>query len=307
MKKLLLVALPAGLAILAAVLALGAFRDRREAYDALNERARLKRDFAERAGFARAMTPQQAQAWRDEVLALSRWYFDELGAIRNRHPREPARAAADPGGDRKGKAASEQERATAKEFRAYADARLATLREGKYAPVASAVDQGLRLDLAEIATGPSPEGGAPGLRIDFALWGAPRYLERERERERTTTRSVVPLSFRRIAFRFLDAKGKPYGEMNGPGEPYLKLADPERWSDDFPPGVLFGTWWVDLFPREAVTVEIEVETAARGASGAERPVAMKLALPVAEGWKLPPGATFQAEVREVAPAPAVAK
>ncbi len=303
MKKLLLVALPAGLAILAAVLALGALRERREAYDALSERSRLKRDFAERAGLARGMPPERAAEWRDEVVALSRWYFDELGAIRNRHPREPARPAPqDAAAERKGKAPSDQDRAVAKEFRAYADARLALLREGRYAPVASAVDQGLRLDVVEIAPGTPPEGGAPGLRIDFALWGAPRYLEREREKERTTTRSVVPVAFRRIAFTFLDANGKPYGEMNGPGEPYLKLADPERWSDDFPPGVLFGTWWVDLFPREAAKVEIAVEVAARGASGAERPIALKVSAPVPDAWKIPPGATYQAEVREAAPA-----
>jgi hypothetical protein len=304
MKKLLLVALPAGLVILAAVQVLGAFRERRDAHDALEERSRLKRDFAERSGLGRGIPADRPAEWRDEVQALSRWYFDELVAIRNRHPREPTR----PGGLEAAlaegkKKPSEAQLATVKEFQAYADGRLAVLREGRYAPVASAVEQGIRLDLLAVEPGPAPEGGGPGLRIDFALWGAPRFAERERERDRIVTRNVVPVVFRRIAFRFLDGKGKPYGEMTGPGEPYMKLADPDRWSDDFPPGVLFGTWWVELFPREAVNVEIEVENAGRGASGMERPLLFRLTLPVPDAWKIPPGATYEAQVREAAPSP----
>jgi hypothetical protein len=162
------------------------------------------------------------------------------------------------------------------------------------------IAEGLRLDLLSIESGAPPEGGAPGLRIDFALWGAPRYLERERNGERTTVRNVVPVSFKRIAFHFVDAAGKPYGEMSGGGEPYQKLADPERFVDDFPSGVLFGTWYVELFPREAQKVQLEIETDVRSASGAGHPASFRAELPVPDGWKLPPGAAFQAEVREAA-------
>jgi hypothetical protein len=300
MKKLLLVALPAGLLVLAAVQVLGAFRGRGDALGALDERSRLKRDFAERAALGRAAPADRPAEWRDEVQALSRWYFDELVAIRNRHPSEPPRPTGLEAalGEGKGKKLDDAQIGAVREFQGYADGRLAVLREGRYAPVASAVEQGMRLDLLAVEAGAAPEGGGPGLRIDFALWGAPRFVQRERERDRVVARQVVPVVFRRIAFRFLDEKGKAYGEMTGPGEPYLKLADPERFSDDFPPGVLFGTWWVELFPREAVTVGIEVESAARGASGLERPILFALALPVPDGWKIPPGATYDAEVRE---------
>jgi hypothetical protein len=302
MKKLVFVALPAGLLVLAAVQVLGAFRERRDAHEALDERSRLKRDFAERSALARAMLPDRAAEWRDEVQALSRWYFDELVAIRNRHPSEPPRPTGAEAAlaEGKGRKADEAQLATVREFQSYADGRLALLREGRYAPVASAVEEGLRLDLLAVEPGPAPEGGGPGLRIDFALWGAPRFAQRERERDRIVTRNVVPVVFRRIAFGFLDQRGKPYGEMTGPGEPYLKLADPERFSDDFPPGVLFGTWWVELLPREAVIVQIQVESAGRGASGLERPILFELSLPVPDAWKIPPGATYEAQVREAA-------
>jgi hypothetical protein len=303
MRKLLFVALPAGLAILLAVQLVSAFRTRGEAGEARLERARLKRDFTERAGAARAVAPDRLPQWQAEVSALSRWYFDELQAIRNRHPLEPARpsgveAAA---GEQKGKLKAEQQ-AQLEDFQKYAESRLALLKDGAYAPVASAAAEGLRLDLVAVQAGPAPEG-APGLRVDFALWGAPRYLEREREKDRTVTRSTVPVAFKQIAFRFLDPAGKLYGEMTGPGEPYQKLADPERFVDDFPPGVLFGTWWVEPFPREAATVEFELAADLRDPSGAVRPATFTAKLPVPEGWKLPPGTTFQAVERVAAPAP----
>ena len=302
MRKLLLVALPAGLAALAAVQLVSTFRARAEQSDARLERSRLKRDFTERAAVAKAVPPDQLPQWQAEVAALSRWYFDELQAIRNRHPGEPPRktgvAAAEE--EQKGKLKPEQ-RAALEDFQKYADGRLALLRDGAYATVGSAAAEGLRLDLVAVAAGAAPQGG-PGLRVDFALWGAPRYLERERANDKTVARNVVPIAFKQIAFRFLDGAGKLYGEMNGPGEPYQKLADPERFSDDFPPGVLFGTWWVELFPREAAKVELELSADVRQPSGTVRPATFQLALPVPEAWKLPPGATFQAEAREAAPA-----
>ncbi len=302
MRKLLLVALPAGLAVLAAVLLVSSLRSRSESADARLERSRLKRDFAERAALAKAMPVAPPAEWQAEVSALSRWYFDELAAIRNRYPREVPRAIGAEAAEqeRKGKLKKE-ERAALEDFQKYADSRLATLREGRYSVLASAAAEGLRLDVMTVEPGSAPEGGGKGLRIEFGLWGVPRYLERERSGDVTVTRSTLPIAFKRLALRFLDASGKLYGEMNGPGEPYQKLSDPERFSEDFPPDVLFGTWWVELFPREAVTLELEVAADVRAPTGALRPLAFQASLPIPEAWKLPPGATFQAEMREAEP------
>jgi hypothetical protein len=301
MRKLFLVALPVGIAVAIATSLLSSGRERAAAAEARLERARLKRDFSERAGLARGLAPDRLSEWRDEVQALSRWYFDELTAIRNRHPGEPPRPNAVEAARGEKKKPSEKELAQIADFQEYADGRLAVLREGRYAPIASATAEGLRLDVLEVTPGPTPEGGAPGLRLELALWGAPRVLERDRSGDRTITRTVVPVVFKRIAFRFLDAGGKPYGEMSGAGEPYQKLVDPERFQDDFPAGMLFGTWWVELFPREAATVELELAADLRGAAGAARPVTFTFRLPVPEAWKLPPGAVFQAEARPASP------
>lgn len=304
MKKLLLVALPVGLAILLVAAGLSTLRARAELSTSQLERAQLKREFVERAAVGRALPAERPDEWRDEAAALFRWYLEELAAIRNRHPSVPAApsgvaAAAE---ERKGKL-SEKERAVYEEWQKLANGRFALVKEARYTPLYTATAEGMRLDLLSIETGPHPAGGGPGLRIDFALWGAPRRVEKEKQGDVTTTKVLLPVAFKQIAFRMLDEKGKLYGEMNGPGEPFQKLTDPERWVDDFPPGVLFGAWWVDLFPREAVNCELELGLTLRGASGSERPVSFKFTLPVREEWRLAPGAAYQAETREAAPTP----
>jgi hypothetical protein len=291
-----LVVLAAGAAAL-----FSSWRTRSDAAEARLERAQLKREFLERGSLSREVAPDKPKEWRDEARALLRWYFDELATWRNRHPAF-ARAAEAPR-PAKGKEAKAKDEAAARaEWQRYADERLAQLRDGKYEPLWSLADRGLRLDVLSFGPASNPEGGGRSLRIDFALWGAPRRMEKETVpgTTRTVTKAVVPAAFRQLGFQFFDDKGKPYGEMTGPGEPYMKLVDPERFSEDFPPGVLFGTWYVDPFPREAAKVVFTLGVEARGQSGADVSASYKLELPVAEAWKIGQGEKYQAETREAA-------
>jgi hypothetical protein len=299
MKRLLLVALPAGLILLASVFLLQAWRARGEGYEARLERARVKREFVERSALARAMPAQPPEPWRAEAGALLRQYLEAVAAVRNRFPGEPARPAAVAAAaeEKKGKLA-DKDRAAIAEFQQYADGRAALVKGGRYAPVASAVAEGLRLDLLAVEAGPNPDGGGPGLRVDFALWGVPRTLEREGAGEKTTSRTVLGVSLRQLAIRLLDGKGQLFGGMQGGGEPAIKLADPDRFTDDLPPSILFGTWWLELLPRPPVRLELELTAAVRGAAGQDRPAVFTVALPIDEAWRLPAGAEFKAEVRE---------
>ena len=297
MKRLLLVALPAGLAIVGAILLLQAWSARGDAFEARLERCRLKREFAERSALARVLPAQPIEAWRAESAALLRWYVEGLAAIRNRHPGEPARPTALAAAEAE-KKLPEKDRATLLDFQRYADERYELLRGARYAPLASAVAEGLRLDLLTVQPGPSPDGAGPGLRIDFALWGAPRLLERESAGERSTTRTVLPVALRQLSLELLDERGGLFGGMAGGGEPHQKLADGERFVEDFPPSILFGTYWIDLLPRQPRTLKVDLAASIRGADGQERPAIFTLTLPIEEGWRLPPGVDFKAEVRE---------
>ncbi|HET6922474.1 MAG TPA: hypothetical protein VFI16_04935 [Anaeromyxobacteraceae bacterium] len=300
MNPVVRVTVPLVVAAAAAVALFSFWRSRSEVAEARLERAQLKREFLERGSASRQVAPDRPKEWRDEARALLRWYFDELAASRNRHPTaaRAAEASRSRGKDAKGK----EDDAARAEWQRYAEERLAILRDGKYEPLWSLADRGLRLDILSFGPDKGAGGGGGSLRIDFALWGAPRRLEKEAVpgTARTVTKVVVPAAFRQLGFQFLDDKAKPYGEMTGPGEPYMKLADPERFSEDFPPGIIFGTWQVDRFPREAARVVFTLGVETRGQSGADVSASYKLELPVSDAWKIGQGETYRAETREAA-------
>lgn len=296
-----------GLGVLAtAAVALGvgallfiSLRSRGEGTEARLARAQLKREFLERGASSRQLPADRARDWRDDARALLKWYFDELAALHARHPGATGRS---PEPAPKGKGKAKDGDAAQAEWQRYAEERFALMRDGKYEPILSGGENGLRLDILAMEPAQNPASGERGIRIEFALWGVPRRVEKETPAgtSRTVTHIVVPVSFRELALHFTSAQGKPYGEMIGPGEPYQKLADPERFIEDFPPGILFGTWTVDLFPREAAKAELTLPIEARGV-GAAVVANFRFDLPLREEWKLPVGEAFKAQVREAAP------
>lgn len=288
-------------AAFAAALALwlfGAWRKSSDLADFRVARERLRREMLERSAAPRMLGADQAKEWRTEVRALSKWWVDEVASIRARHhmnvPAGPPAAAKE----------KETEGARA-EWQKWAEDRYRLLSSGSYEPFAVAVDRGLHMDLLAITPSPLPTGAGKGLRVDFAVWGAPRRTDRESGPggTRSVLRTVVPMAFKQLQFQFLAADGKPYGEMSGPGEPYQKLADPERFVEDFPPGILFGTWYVDRFPREAARTLITIAVESRGMAGGDGVATFRFDLPVEESWRIGPGETYEAETREVAPEP----
>jgi hypothetical protein len=291
MKPAIRMILAAGFALALALWLFGAWRKASDQADFRVARERLKREMLERSAAARQLGAEQAKEWTAEVRALSRWYGDEVQSLRNRHRAVAGKAATVAGKEPDG---------TRAEWQQWAEERAKLLSEGRYAPLAAAVDRGLHMDVLAIAPAPNPAGGAPALRVDFAIWGAPRRTDREAVpgTSRFVVRTVVPMVFKQLNFQFIDGAGKAYGEMSGPGEPYQKLADPERFVEDFPPGVLFGTWFVDRFPREAVRAVLSVSVESRGLAGGDATATFRFDLPVEEAWRLARGESYQGEIRE---------
>ena len=255
---------------------------------------RLRLELVERSVVARG-APGPAGA--EEAAALVRWWFEGLDRL---------------GGGAPGRGGGNDSRKSSPDdgWRGYAEERLAALRAG-YAPLAGGVDQGIRLDLLSVSPAQHPDSGQRMLRVDFALWGAPRRLEPEGPAQGSdggkALRVIVPVAFRQLTFRFLTAGGKGYGEMAGQGEPYRLLKDPERFSEALPPGVALGTWWLEPFPREAARVEVTVAAQVQGTSSASLTPAFRFELAVPEAWQLRPGEAFEAEAREAPPEPSPGK
>jgi len=273
----------------------GAWRRVSQQAEARYARERLKREFLERSEVARELSCDQAGDWRVEVRALSHWYADEVLSVRNRYPEglgapaEGAPAPRDP----------EKEGARA-DWRRYAEDRFKVFSDGHYDPVACSVDRGMHLDLLSVEPAANPAGGSRALRVEFALWGAPRRTDREVPPGggRATVHTVIPCAFKELKVQMLDAQGKTCAEMSGPGEPYQKLADPERFVEEFPPGILFGAWYWDALPREAARLVVTLPLESHGLAGATAVANFRFDLPVSDSWRLPPGEAFQAETRE---------
>lgn len=299
--RVLLPLVVAGVVVLVGIWQLMAGRDA----EALRlERELLRREMVERTVVARGLGGPQGV---DEARADVQWWFDGVAALRNRFPRLAAELERPPATKEKDKNKAAEDLA----WRQYALERRDALRGG-YAPALSAVDQGLRLDVLGVRAAEHPDTHERALRIDFALWGAPRRVEKEAlasgadEGPRAARRVVVPIAFRLLAFRFSDSAGKAYGEMTGSGEPYMVLKDAERFSGELPPGIVLGTWWVEPFPREAARVEMSVGVQVQGMTSAALAPTFRWELPVPEEWKLRPGEAFRAETREAPPEPAPA-
>lgn len=289
-------------ALIGLILFSSSWRSRTQREEARLERVERKRQFLERSTVAKQLGADRSKEWLQEEQAMVRWYFDELAAIQARYP-----------GDKRGPSILADEKdpkrlAELQEWQRYVGERFAMLRDGKYQPRWSGADQGLHLDLLSMNAGKSPTSGEPGLQIDFALWGAPRRVDREPipGSTRTATRVSVSLGFKQLSFQILDQQGKPHAEMTGTGEPYQKIIDPERFEEDFPPGILFGTWWVERFPREAARTVFQLSVEARGVSGAPLTANYRIEMPVDESWKIGPGESYQAETKTVEPATAPA-
>ena len=268
-----------------------------DAHEYFAQHEAIRREMADRSAVARGVA---GPAGIEEARAVLRWWTESLAELRKRHPRPSSRD------ERAIEQRAHAARVTlgddaAPGFR-YADGRVAVLRQG-YSPVLTAADQGVRLDILAIAAGEHPDTHERALRIDFALWGVPRRFDREPsvEGRPSSTRVVVPLSFRSIRFRFIDAAGNTYGEMVGTGEPYLVLKDPERFSSDLPPGIALGTWWVDPFPREATRVELTIGVQIQGMTSAALAPTFHWEVPVPDEWKLRPGEPYRAEPRTASP------
>src|SRR4030095_6193659 len=103
------------------------------------------------------------------------------------------------------------------------------MRTGKYAPVLTGTDKGLRLDI--VSADVVMVGNKPKIRFPLVLWGAQRET---REDERSGVKRVLTWAEFATTFRLLDDKGKLYGEMST-GNPGMRNDFPERLIAEVPP------------------------------------------------------------------------
>jgi hypothetical protein len=265
--------------------------------------ARLRADALERLGWIRSI-PDQKQ-YLDEVQSFFKWYFEGVDAYRKRFNLSPAfdeylvelelrkaqekevenlRALPD------GRRATPPASGTSVDRKAFYDAEKALfdrMHTGRYLPLFSGTDKGMRLDV--VTADVSAAGGRPRIRLPLVLWGAQRYAKDD---ERGGAKRIVTSADIAATFRLLDSGGKLVAEMSA-GAPGMKNDFPERLIAEFPPQLVLAQYEFDRVPAGVAQMEATFSVRSHAPSGGDANATYTWRASVPEEWRLGPGETWE--------------
>ncbi len=248
---------------------------------------RLQKDYLERVGWIR--TNPDPASYGQEVNSFFKTYFEQVSSHQNRYRLSKDFDAYLTELDSRG---GKDERAQDKKaFYDYTRKVFDQMREGRYKPLWSATDKGMRLDVlsADVAM----VMNKPQVRLQLVLWGA----QREERSDGKVKKMVTSASFK-TQWKLTDEKGKLIGEMNG-DDPSMKVDFPERFIAEFPPQMVLGHYDMDLVPSEVKKMEITFNVNSRASSGGDVAATYLWKLDVPQDWRLGAGQTWEgAEVSE---------
>ncbi len=262
--------------------------------------ARIQKDYLERVSWIRSNPDEKT--YKDEVNGLWRWYFRELNEHLNRfHGNRKYDDYLTELDKRSGLVRDVEEK---KAHYQYTKKVFDDLRGGNYAPVWSASDKGMRLDVSSAAI--ETEQGKLQVRLAMMLWGAQRELRDEGTSANGITavvkkRMVTSASFN-VTWKLFDDKGKLIGEMSAVGDPAMKVEYPELYVPEFPPQMVLGYYAMDLVPAEVAKMEIDFNVASRSPTGGEALANFAWKLDAPANWKLKPGEKWEGAQESVRPA-----
>jgi hypothetical protein len=187
-----------------------------------------------------------------------------------------------------------------------------SMRDGKYEPLFSASDKGMRLDVVSASV--KNVMGKPQIQLAIVLWGA----QRELRDESIASGSVVVTNRRRmytsaqfnVNWKLLDEQGTFLGEVKLDGDPTMKVEYPERFIAEFPPQMVLGYFPNDLLPNEieqshkpipVSKLEIAFTVASRAPSGGDAVANFVWKLNAPQEWKLGPGEKWVGAEESVRP------
>jgi hypothetical protein len=255
------------------------------------DRARITAEYFERVGWIRSNPDEKA--YKDEVSTFLRWYFKEINEHFNKY-----------GGGfdeylaelelRKGAANKDSQLTEKKASYEYVKSVLDLMKGGRYAPIFSGTDKGMRFDImsAEVKS----TGGKPQIRLALVLWGAQREMREDGKQSRMITSTSFGLNT-----KLIEEKGKLYGEMNASGDPAGKIDYPERFIGFFPPQLVLGHYDMDLMPAEVAKIEFNFTVGSRSPSGGDATASYTWKLDAPAEWKLRPGEKWEGAEESVRP------
>jgi hypothetical protein len=257
------------------------------------DRERIRGDYLERVGWLRSNPDEKA--YKDEVSTFFHWYFGQLNEHLNKY-----------GGDRdfddyvaeldtRKKGGRDAQVDSKKVTYDYVKGVFEQMKSGKYTPVFSATDKGMRFDI--ISADVKATSGKPQIHLAVALWGPQRQLREDGKQTKMVTSATFGMNL-----KLFDDKGKLYGEMNGSDPTSMKIEWPERFVWAFPPQMVLGNYDVDLLPAEAARMELTFTASSRAPSGGDTTATYLWKLDTPAEWRLRPGEKWEGAEESVRPA-----
>ena len=261
---------------------------------------RFRAEALERVGWIRSNP--DAESYKNDVKGYLRWYFEQVA-------NQQANYGGNPGFDDYLKDIDKQAKAKAelelpqlpdgrprpviaanpvnrKAFWEWEKNMFDRMRTGKYAPVLTGTDKGLRLDV--VSADVVMVGNKPKIRFPLVLWGAQREV---RENDQGQKRVLTWADFA-TTFRLLDDKGKLYGEMST-GNPGMRNDFPERLIAEFPPQTVLGQYELEPVPASVSVMEMLIAVRSHSPTGGDINAQYSWKIPVPDDWKLKAGETWE--------------
>lgn len=252
---------------------------------------RIQAEYLERVGWMRA-NPDEA-SYREELKPFLKNYFDQVDEHLTRFGGNKQFDGYLQELEKRAETSKDERAGDRKAYYEYTRKLFDSLREGRYRPVWTATDKGMRLDV--VSSDVIMVMGRPQVRLQLVLWGAQRMLKDEGKVKKMMTSA----SFNTV-WKLTDAKGKLLGEMRG-ADPAMKVDFPERFIAQFPPQMVLGHYDLDLMPSEVAKMEMTIGVNSRSASGGDAAANYVWKLDVPSDWKLGAGETWEGATQEERP------
>ncbi len=237
---------------------------------------RIQKDYLERVGWLRSNPDEEA--YREEVGPFFKAYFDEVDGHLSRYGGNKEFDAYLQEVERRSEGGKDEKSAERKAVYEYTRKVFDRLRSGRYKPVWTGTDKGMRLDV--LSADVVMAEGRPWVRFQLVLWGAQRALKEEGK----VKKMVTSASFETM-WKLMDARGRLVGEVRG-SDPSMKTDFPERFIAEFPPQMVLGHYDLDLVPSEVDKMDISFQVSSRSASGGDATASYVWKLTVPSEWKL---------------------
>lgn len=251
--------------------------------------ARIQKDYLERVGWLR--TNPDDKSYLEEVGPFFKSYFEEVDAHLDKFKGNKEFDSYIQEVERKSEGGKDDKVADRKSTYEYTRKVFDKFRKGRYQPVWTATDKGMRLDV--VSSDVVMVKGEPQVRFELALWGAQRAMKEDGKVKKMVTSATFE-----AAWKLTDAKSKLIGEMHG-GDPAGKIDFPERYIAEFPPQMVLGHYDMDLVPNEVSKMEISFKVSSRAASGGTAAATYLWKLDsVPSEWKLGAGVKWEGATEE---------